>query len=212
MCTTLRQAVPISEADRERSISHFVLSAALRRSARPYVPAACLSHPGERPIRARPPWKWSPLGLAQPVHRRPLHRLSVSPLVELVDEVPRGHVAPSRGLRTLGLGRWDDEGPDSHAADAAPIASRVRHHNAKSPTCHTPRSSECDVKPLEFRTSRFASIDLTADVLAGQRPLRVCQVPRRAFVCVGWARPEQKDEAAMGLAGRSARQPAGKSR
>ena len=38
--------------------------------------------------------------------------------------------------------------------------------------------------PLEFRSPRFASIDLTADVPAGQRPVRVCQVPGRVFVYV----------------------------
>ena len=66
----------------------------------------------------------------------------------------------------------------------APIASRVRHRHAKSPTCHTPRSCKYDVMPLEFRSPRFAPIDLAADVPAGQRPVRVCQVPGRAFVCV----------------------------
>jgi hypothetical protein len=34
--------------------------------------------------------------------------------VQFVDEVPRGHVGPVTGLDDLGLGRGDDEGPDSH--------------------------------------------------------------------------------------------------
>ena len=76
--TPLRQAVRISEADRERSISPFVLSATLRRSARPYVPAACLSHPWRTTHPRSTALEMVAADFAQPVHRRPLHRLSVS--------------------------------------------------------------------------------------------------------------------------------------
>jgi hypothetical protein len=51
--------------------------AVLRRLARPSVPAACLSLPEERPIRAQPPGRWSPLTLpsqAGPAIASPLRR------------------------------------------------------------------------------------------------------------------------------------------
>jgi hypothetical protein len=42
-----------------------------------------------------------------------VHRLSVSSLVDLVDEVSRGHVGPVAGFGDLGLGFGNDECPDN---------------------------------------------------------------------------------------------------
>src|SRR5260370_29236111 len=66
----------------------------------------------------------------------------------------------------------------------APLAWGARRSHASPQTCHTPRARRDDVLQLEPASPRYcAPIDLTADVSAGQRPVRVCKLPGRAFAC-----------------------------
>jgi hypothetical protein len=51
------------------------------------------------------------------MQRRPLHGLSASGLIQLVDELSRGYVDCIDGLEGLALALGDIEGPVGHARD-----------------------------------------------------------------------------------------------
>ena len=116
----------------------------------------------------------------------PLHRLSVSSLVQFVDEVPPGHVELLMGFDYLGaaLGHRRIEGRDIHAVDDSFIGLADPPSPRYFPNLSHAKSAEGDSMQPEPRFSRcYAPIDLTADVPAGQRPVRVYKLPGRAFLC-----------------------------
>jgi hypothetical protein len=112
--------------------------------------------------------------------------LSVSSLVQFVDEVPLGRVELLTGFDYLGaaLGHRRIEGRDIHAVDDSFIGLADPPSPRYFPNLSHAKSAEGDSMQPEPRFSRcYAPIDLTADVPAGQRPVRVYKLPGRAFLC-----------------------------
>ena len=55
-------------------------------------------------------------GFVHPSHRLPLLGLSVSSLVQLVDQVPRRYIGPVTDLDGFALGLGDVESPNNHGS------------------------------------------------------------------------------------------------
>src|ERR1700722_14379157 len=68
----------------------------------------------------------------------PLHRLPGRYVVELIDEVPRGHFGLVTDYSERVIGGTGTEARDVHSTIALK-ASRVRPRNASPPTCHALR-------------------------------------------------------------------------
>ena len=95
---------------------HCEPAAGRRRSTRPCDRAACLRRPEERPIPAQPLGRWSPLTRRSRT-TPPTASISVSGLVQLVDEVAGGNLSRVHGpgMPSRGFGPGDVEDAVGHA-------------------------------------------------------------------------------------------------
>jgi hypothetical protein len=139
-------------------------------AVQPVAPQVVLQAPKVGPVTGA----W--LGTVGSPKELPLHRLSVSSLVQFVDEVPPGH-------RRI-------EGRDIHAVDDSFIGLADPPSPRYFPNLSHAKSAEGDSMQPEPRFSRcYAPIDLTADVPAGQRPVRKLSQPLRpSHPTTAWVR------------------------
>jgi hypothetical protein len=159
-----QSSAPTTNAEPAHSLGRISIfpcepAAVLRRLTWPYAPPAWPHR--QRPRLAQPPGNGR-CRLAHPMQDVPLHRLSASSIVQLVDEVPRRHVCA--------VADFDDLGPALGRRGRAPrLACMPDPKLVTGLDVSSMLLSRSSLASLRL----FAPIGLTADVPAGRRPVPV---------------------------------------